>query len=107
VNDRTKTGTLLNFPMQGNGAEMMRLACCLTTEQGIQVDWPLHDSLLIESPLDRLEEDVSMVRSLMGKASEIVLLGFTLRTDAQIIRYPDSYFDSRGEEVLKVVKALL
>ena len=26
-----------NFPMQGNGAEMLRLACCLATERGIEV----------------------------------------------------------------------
>ena len=29
--------SLRNFPMQANGAEMLRLACCLATERGIQV----------------------------------------------------------------------
>ena len=32
--------SLANFPMQANGAEMLRLACCLATERGIQVSVP-------------------------------------------------------------------
>jgi hypothetical protein len=32
ANDRS----LRNFPMQANGAEMLRLACCLATERGIE-----------------------------------------------------------------------
>jgi len=42
--------SLRNFPMQGNGAEMLRLACCFATEQGIRVCAPVHDALLIEAP---------------------------------------------------------
>ena len=40
--------TLRNFPMQANGAEMLRLACCLATERGIEVCAPVHDALLVE-----------------------------------------------------------
>jgi hypothetical protein len=29
--------SLSNFPMQANGAEMLRLACCFGTEQGIEI----------------------------------------------------------------------
>src|SRR3954464_13305113 len=43
--------SLANFPMQANGAEMLRLACCLATERGIRVCAPVHDALLIEAPL--------------------------------------------------------
>src|SRR5262249_46361650 len=39
--------SLRNFPLQANGAEMLRLACCLATERGIQVCAPVHDALLI------------------------------------------------------------
>ena len=35
-----------------NGAEMMRLACCLATERGIAVCCPVHDALLVEGPAD-------------------------------------------------------
>jgi hypothetical protein len=32
----------------------------------------------------------------MAEASRIVLNGFELGTDAQIVRYPDRYMDERG-----------
>ena len=33
-----------NFLMQGTGAEMMRIACCLATESGIEICAPVHDA---------------------------------------------------------------
>ena len=66
------------FPMQANGAEMLRLACCLATERGIEVCAPVHDAVLICAPLDRLEADVEAMRAAMAEASRIVLDGFEL-----------------------------
>ena len=43
--------SLRNFPMQANGAELLRLACCFATERGIQVCAPVHDAVLICAPL--------------------------------------------------------
>src|SRR6516164_6478268 len=73
--------SLRNFPMQANGAEMLRLACCLATERGIEVCAPVHDAVLICAPLDRLEEDIAGMRAAMAAASKIILGGFELRTD--------------------------
>src|SRR5262249_37675437 len=42
--------SLRNFPLQANGAEMLRLACILATERGIRVCGPVHDALVVESP---------------------------------------------------------
>jgi hypothetical protein len=50
--------SLRNFPMQANGAEMLRLACSFATERGVRVAAPVHDALLIEAPLDELENAV-------------------------------------------------
>ena len=47
-----RSTTLRNFPMQANGAEMLRLACCLATERGVEVCAPVHDALLIEGDAD-------------------------------------------------------
>jgi DNA polymerase-1 len=38
--------SLRNFPMQANGAEMLRLACCYAVERGIRVCAPVHDAVL-------------------------------------------------------------
>ena len=80
--------SLRNFPMQGNGAELLRLACCLATECGIQVCCPVHDATLISAPLDRLTADIAGMRAAMAEASRIVL-GFELRTDVHTVRFPE------------------
>src|SRR5262249_50415110 len=77
--------SLRNFPMQANGAEMMRLACCLATERGIMVCAPVHDALLVEGPADGIEGVVSATQVVMRVASELVLPGFPLRTDTKVV----------------------
>jgi DNA polymerase I len=99
--------SLRNFPMQANGAEMLRLACCLGTEQGIEVCAPVHDALLICAPLDRLDTDVRRMQDIMREASRIVLNGFELGTDATVVRHPDRYMDERGTVMWERVMALL
>jgi DNA polymerase-1 len=99
--------SIQNFPMQGNGAEMLRLACCLVTEQGIRVCAPVHDALLIEAPLAELDDTVKRAQELMAEASRIVLDGFSLRSDVELIRYPDRYADERGKVMWKSVMDLL
>jgi hypothetical protein len=47
VGEAANPRSLRNFPMQANGAEMLRLACCLATECGIEVCAPIHDAVLI------------------------------------------------------------
>ena len=71
-NDRS----LRNFPMQANGAEMLRIASILITEAGIRICAPVHDALLIEAPLDELDKIVEATKLLMKQASSIVLDGF-------------------------------
>lgn len=99
--------SLRNFPMQANGAEMLRLACCLATERGIKVCAPIHDAILIEAPLDRLEQTVADTQEAMADASSLVLNGFRLRTDAALVRYPDRYRDKRGTRMWEVVQDIL
>jgi DNA polymerase-1 len=88
--------SLRNFPMQANGAEMLRLACCLAIERGIEVCAPVHDAVLIGAPLDRLEQDIATMRAAMIEASRVVLDGFELTTDANVVSYPNRYQDARG-----------
>lgn len=95
--------SLRNFPMQANGAEMMRLACCEATEKGIGVCCPVHDALLIEAPANEIESAVEATQAVMQKASEIVLDGFPLRTEAKIIRHPERYSDKRGKAMWDIV----
>jgi DNA polymerase-1 len=99
--------SLSNFPMQANGAEMLRLACCLATEGGIRVCAPVHDALLIEAPLATIVEAVAATAAAMSEASRAVLDGFVLRTDAKIVAHPERYGDPRGERMWQLVTSML
>jgi hypothetical protein len=107
VTDKTKERSLRNYPMQANGAEMLRLACSLATEQGIKVCAPVHDALLVEAGVDEIEEVVLATQKIMQRASEVVLSGFPLRSEAKIVRFPDRYRDERGTFMWDTIMGLL
>ena len=98
---------LRNFTMQGNGAEMLRLACCLLTEAGIKVCAPVHDAILIEAPLETLELAIKQTQAIMAEASAIVLNGFRLNSETDVTRYPDRYKDERGQKMWQTVRGIL
>ena len=98
---------LRNFLMQGNGAEMLRLVCCMATEAGIAVCAPVHDAILIEAPLEQLDQVIEQTKMIMAEASAIVLDGFRLNSDADVIRYPDRYSDERGVKMWETVTGIL
>jgi DNA polymerase I len=99
--------TLRNFPMQANGAEMLRLACCLATERGICVCAPVHDAVLIEADLDSIDDTVAAIRAAMAEASRLVLDGLEVGTDAEVISWPDRYSDARGRVMWERVSEIL
>ena len=99
--------SLSNFPCQANGAEMLRLACCLATERGIAVCAPVHDALLVEGPADEIENVVVETQRAMREASKILLGGFGLRTDSEIVVSPDRYEDERGTKMWQTVTEIL
>jgi DNA polymerase I-like protein with 3'-5' exonuclease and polymerase domains len=110
VTSRTKPNTVSNFPMQANGAEMLRWACTFAAERGIEIHAPVQDALLVGGSLDEIEDVVATTQQSMAQASELVLEGFALRSDAKIVRYPDRYVDQRGvmmwNRVMKVLNEL-
>ena len=99
--------SLRNFPMQSSGAEMLRLACCLCTESGIEVHGPVHDALLVGGSLEAIESVVAQTQACMEEASLLVLPGFPLRSEAKIVRYPDRYVDPRGAQLWETVQSIL
>ena len=99
--------SIRNFMMQSHGAELLRLTCCLATEAGLCICGPLHDALFIESPIDRIEEDVERLQGFMRDASRIILGGFECRVEAKIFEYPKRYRDKRGAKMWNTVMDLI
>ena len=100
--------SILNWPMQANGAEMMRLGLSMGIEAGLQVCAPIHDALLLEAPIDEIDAQSAKLAEILGDASELVLgPRKRCRSDIKIVRYPDRYEDERGVVMFQKVMALL
>ncbi|MGO9122862.1 MAG: DNA polymerase [Desulfomonilaceae bacterium] len=94
--NESKESSIRNWPMQGNGAEMLRLACIHASDNGVTIVAPVHDAILIEFPLDQAADYISAAEGAMAHASRIVLNGFELKTDVQEFRHPERFVDERG-----------
>jgi DNA polymerase-1 len=99
--------TVRNFPIQSTGAEILHTACILAERRGIEVIGPVHDALMVETDLYRVDEISAALDRVMRDASNVVLRGYELPTDVQIIRPGERYFDDRGVEMWKTVERLL
>jgi DNA polymerase I len=106
VGSNANPRSLQNFPMQANGAEMLRLACCLAVEGGIKVCATIHDAILIEAPLDEFTATIANAQRIMADASSTLLDGFRLRTSGQTAIAPDRWCDERGRTVWAAVEQL-
>ena len=99
--------SLSNFPVQGNGAEILRLACSRLTEAGVEACALIHDAVLIEADSDKIDDVVVQSQEIMQAASAVVLDGFPIRTDTYIVRHPDRYTDQRGLRMWDTVTCIL
>jgi len=103
----TNPRTIANFPMQANGAEMLRIAACMADEAGVALCGPVHDALLVEAPSSAIAEAVKAGSSSMKDASRLVLDGFALRTEAEVVHYPQRFSDPRGTKTWQTIVELL
>ena len=98
--------TYRNFKLQANGADMLRLSAVAITERGIRLCALIHDAVLVEAPVDEIEAVVAETRKQMAAASRAVLDGFEIGTEAEIVRFPVRFTDSRGGTIWKTVVEL-
>jgi hypothetical protein len=92
--------TFLNFPMQANGAELMRLVFARAGD--LPIIGCAHDSFILEDRADRIEQTVWEMQEVMRAASRDLFGGFELRADCKpaedITYYPDRFIDKRERE---------
>jgi DNA polymerase I-like protein with 3'-5' exonuclease and polymerase domains len=90
----------LNHPMQGNCAEIMRMATCLATERGIDVGASVHDAFFYTAPADSWEEVDAAMMQCMAEACEFVLgEGYVLKSERDAVHYPDHYQHADGKKI--------
>jgi hypothetical protein len=91
--------TFLNFPMQANAAEIMRLV--FARAGALPIIGCAHDSFIVEDRIDRIEETIRQMQEVMKAASRDLLNGFELRADCKpsdITYYPYRFIDKRERE---------
>ena len=103
----TNPRTIRNFPIQSTGSEILHVVCVLAERRGIEVVAPVHDAIMAEGPAGQVEELSTELDRVMGDAAAVVLRGYRLPTDRQIIRPGERYFDDRGEAMWTTVTRLL
>jgi len=107
-NSRKEMLTVRNFPIQATGAEILRVSCILLNENNIKLIAPIHDAVMIECDEETADEEILKAQKIMSDASEIVLgAGNRLRTEAEVIRYPDIYIDEKGAETWCFIMKIL
>jgi DNA polymerase-1 len=85
--------TLYNFPAQGNGSEMLRLAAWRLCEAGIIPSMLIHDGVLLEV---RNEEQIAQAIEIMKVAGREVCDGFEIGVDIdQRLEHGARYRDKR------------
>ena len=108
VDGDDSTNSISNWMMQAHGAEMMRLACFLATERGIEVCTPVHDALLVQAPVEAIDDVRSQTVQCMAEASATVLRGPSLKIGVESpVISPDHFSEERGEEVWQQLMNIL
>jgi hypothetical protein len=86
--------TLYNFPMQSNGAEMLRLAAWRLCEAGLIPSMLVHDGILLEL---QNQEQIDHAIAIMRAAGRDVCDGFEVGVDIdQRLEHGARYVDKRG-----------
>ena len=96
VGTQTKPRTVANFPMQANGAELLRLALIFGREAGVEIAATIHDALLIQAPIAELPSQTTIMQDCMKRASTELLDGFALRSEAHTVTHPASLYERTG-----------
>src|SRR4051812_7836186 len=108
--DRTTAFTkLMNFPMQSNGAVMLREAVkMLAFETDLDVACTLHDAIYVNSRGEDVDDVLSTLTGIMDRAVERVI-GTTVKIEAgvNVYTHEEGYRDQRGDETLARVINLL
>lgn len=122
--DNDSKNSVLNFPLQGIGAAIMRKAIDLCLDRNLSVIFPLHDALYVECDLSEIDRTVMELSESMLTASEFYFSGVakewakSIRLDCDVwglnleegnrkinnipCKFSKIYLDDRGESEYKM-----
>jgi hypothetical protein len=81
-----------NFPVQGTGSDILRVACINLYRAGIRVAAPVHDAVFVRCKLDEIDQvEAAAKQNMIDSAEEVLQCGVPIRVDCQTTAYPDFY----------------
>jgi DNA polymerase I-like protein with 3'-5' exonuclease and polymerase domains len=100
---------VLNFPIQANGAAMLRKAVkSLAFETDIDVCCSLHDAIYFNCKAEEAEAQIAIVQEHMARAvREIIGDEITIETEPKISTPESGYLDERGAKTLQMIRDLV
>jgi hypothetical protein len=99
--------TVRNFPIQSTGAEILHIACILAERRGIEIVAPVHDAIMAEAAAERIEDTSAALDRVMRDAAAVVLRGYELPTDVQLVRPGERFREERAEEMWGTINRLV
>jgi hypothetical protein len=105
VGRRDNPRSVMNHPIQGSGADLMRLAVVYLTRNGLPLLAVLHDGFLFECRRDELAEVRRSIDDALGRAVGQLLPGAPMRWSVDV--FPGRYYDAGGESVWRFVSRSL
>jgi DNA polymerase I len=106
ITGQTTRNTMLNWPIQAAGADVLRLAIISLVRNGIRVAAPVHDAVLTVCHEDEIEKHTTTVKRIMENAARVGI-GWPIPVDCKVVKWPYRYADSRGTEMFQTIVELL
>jgi hypothetical protein len=97
--------TVRNFPVQSTAAEILHVACIVAEQRGLAVVAPVHDAIMIEANAGDAGDAALALDRVMREAAAVVLRGYELPSDHQIVQSGQSFHDSAVSRCGKRLRA--
>jgi hypothetical protein len=108
VDQRVGHRTLLNWPMQSTGGEMLRAAVVMLVRAGFTICATAHDAIMLLMPFDRLlDERVTAAQEIMERVSVSFTDGIVVRTKPHVVRPGERLLDGETRPMWERVMAVI
>lgn len=99
--------SVINWPVQSTGADILRMATLMAVEQGLQVIATQHDSITVLCDESSADDTKVQLERYMQQASMALLHGEVLRTESKTIFEGERFSDPDGEKMFETVMSSL
>lgn len=104
--DNTSALSVRNFPIQGTGASIMRLAVTYAHKAGLQVITPLHDAMYIYHKEEDTESHTEILKDCMTRAAA-KFVDIVIRLDSKTVRSDSPWVETKGKKDFENFKKFL